>query len=129
MSSKTSHNANILLDRLKVAYNFKSDSQLSKFLGVKPNTISTWRERNSINFKLILAKCDDLNLNWLFTGEGPMFREEERNLQERIQELEAELKKMEEAEEEGEDTRVPGEGLLARLQDALKHLNKAPNSG
>lgn len=91
-----------------------------------------------------------INIEWILFGEGPMFREEERNLQERIQELEAELKKMEEAKEEGEDTRVPGEGLLARLQakirqleaenrylkgmvaaykDALKHLNKAPNSG
>lgn len=69
-----SQNANKIIDRLKKGLSIKTDSALAKHLGVKPNTISAWKSRNSINYDLIFAKCDDLRKDWLLTGEGEMFQ-------------------------------------------------------
>ncbi len=77
MSSKKWQDATIILERLKKAYSLKNDAKLANFLDVKPNTIATWKKRNSIDFPLIFAKCHDLNLNWLLTGQGPMFLTEQ----------------------------------------------------
>ncbi|RKE02345.1 LexA family transcriptional regulator [Marinifilum flexuosum] len=63
-----------IIERLKSAYQLDTDSVLAEFLGVKRNTISSWKSRNTINYDLIFAKCDDLNLNWLITGEGQPFK-------------------------------------------------------
>ena len=64
----------LILSRIKFAYRFKKDIELAGFLGVSPNTITTWKGRNSIDFELIFAKCENLNYDWLLTGEGEMFR-------------------------------------------------------
>lgn len=75
MQEKTSHNAIFfIIERLKAYFQIVTDIELSKILEVKPNTISTWRNRNTIDWELIFAKCDNINLNWLLTGEGPMLR-------------------------------------------------------
>lgn len=62
-----------IIERLKTIYELDTDSALAEFFGVKRNTISSWRSRNSINYDLIFAKCDALNFNWLITGEGEPF--------------------------------------------------------
>jgi hypothetical protein len=64
-----------VLERIKVAKKLPTDAQLSHFLGVKPNTISTWKARNSIDIDIVFAKCEDLNMDWLLTGKGAMLRE------------------------------------------------------
>lgn len=68
MSNGSSHSANEVLDRLKSAYNLKSDADLADRLGVAPNTVATWRRRDSIPFERILSHCDDLDLNWILKG-------------------------------------------------------------
>ena len=156
MSRKISTNSKVQfgkrLKKLRLVKGLKQ-KEFANSIGITVSYLSqieNGEKGMSLDTLSLLSVKFGVNIDWLITGEGPMFREEERNLQERIQELEAELKKMEETEEEGEDTRVPGEGLLARLQakirqleaenrylkgmvaaykDALKHLNKAPNSG
>lgn len=62
-----------VIERLKSVYELHTDGALAEFFGVKQNTISTWRSRNSINYDLIFAKCDNLNFNWLLTGKGEPF--------------------------------------------------------
>lgn len=66
----------LILNRIKEAYNLAGNSELSRFLGVAPNTITNWYNRNSIDYDLIFPKCDKLNLEWLFTGKGSMLKEE-----------------------------------------------------
>lgn len=68
-----SQNVKKIIERLKKGLSIKTDSALAKHLGVKPNTISAWKSRDSINYDLIFAKCDDLRKDWLLTGEGGMF--------------------------------------------------------
>jgi phage repressor protein C with HTH and peptisase S24 domain len=70
MSSKKSHDVKKILERFKQALNIYTDSSLAEYLGIKPNTISTWRARNTIDFELLFSKCEDININWLLTGEG-----------------------------------------------------------
>jgi len=73
MSSKKWHNANIILDRIKEAYNMRSDVELARFLDRDATTISSWRKRNTIDWDLILAKCKDINRNYLIDGDTPIF--------------------------------------------------------
>lgn len=70
MQEKESQNAIIILDRLKEAYNITTDTELASFLGVKQNTVASWRSRNTVDYSLIISKCDNISLDWLFTGKG-----------------------------------------------------------
>ena len=64
-------NANKILDRVKWLYSLKSDAALADFFEVKPQTVSTWRGRDSIPYDLIIAKCEGKSLDWIFRGEEP----------------------------------------------------------
>lgn len=60
---------NLILKRIKGKYDLYTDKQLCEFLGIKQTTLSSWRSRNSADLELIIAKCNDIDLNWLFRGE------------------------------------------------------------
>ncbi|MFA6275135.1 MAG: helix-turn-helix domain-containing protein [Pedobacter sp.] len=60
----------LILSRIKFYYKFKSDAQLARFLGLGTNTLANWYTRNTINYDLIFTKCEELNPNWIITGEG-----------------------------------------------------------
>jgi|SRR3990170_1216998 len=64
--------SSLIIQRLKKAYNLKTNNDLANFLNKKAPTISSWKKRNSIDWDLIFSKCGDLNINWLVTGKGSM---------------------------------------------------------
>ena len=64
----------LILNRIKLYYGFKTDAQFAKFLGIKPNSLSNWYSRNTMDYELVFSKCDDIDANWLFTGEGEMLK-------------------------------------------------------
>lgn len=68
MQEKKSHNAILIIDKLKKHLNINTDLDLSELLNVRPNTISTWKKRNSLDFNLIVALCEknNIDLNDLF---------------------------------------------------------------
>ena len=68
-----------IIERLKNVFQVDSDVDLAKVLGVKQPTISSWRKRNTIDYELIFTKCNNINFDWLLTGEGKMKRSEEEN--------------------------------------------------
>ncbi|MEI6750630.1 MAG: helix-turn-helix domain-containing protein [Bacteroidota bacterium] len=71
MQQKMSQNAIFfLVERLKSYFQVDTDLKLSEILGVKANTVSTWKTRNSIDYNLIIAKCDKADLHWLIKGES-----------------------------------------------------------
>lgn len=61
--------SDLILERIKTTYKLKNNSELARFLGVKPNTISNWYSRNSIDFDIIFSKCEGVSLDWLINGE------------------------------------------------------------
>lgn len=60
----------LILNRIKLHYNFKTDLKLAQFLGLKPTTLANWNKRGSIDFDRIFTKCEDLNPNWIVFGIG-----------------------------------------------------------
>lgn len=65
----------LILNSIKSHYNFKSDAEFARFLGIAPNTLSNWYSRNTLDFELIHTKCVDIDGNWLLSnGVGAMSR-------------------------------------------------------
>ena len=78
---------------------------LASHLGIKPNTISAWKKRNSINYELIFAKCANIRKDWLLTGEGEMYIEEKK--------------------ESLKPEKAPEEDRLTAIEKQIKELQKA----
>lgn len=54
-----------------------SDGNKAKFaakIGVKPQTISMWLARDTLDYDLIFTTCEYLSAEWLITGEGEMIK-------------------------------------------------------
>lgn len=73
----------LILNEIKNHLGFKKDSDFANFLGIKQNTLSTWKSRNVIDYDLIIAKCDGIDANWLLTGKGSMLKENSEALGEK----------------------------------------------
>jgi hypothetical protein len=65
-----------ILNNLKIALKMKSDKELANHLKLSTAAISAWRARNSFDFLLILTKCSDISIDYLITGEGPIYLNE-----------------------------------------------------
>ena len=46
----------------------------AKYIGVAPSTISSWLARDTFDYELLFAKCEQISPEWLLTGEGEMLR-------------------------------------------------------
>lgn len=64
----------LILKKIKEAYDFKSDTEFANFLGVKPQTISSWHRRNTFDTDLIYSKCVNINADFLLSGEGEVLK-------------------------------------------------------
>lgn len=61
---------NSILNRIKEYYSLKGNADLARFLGVAPNTITNWYNRETFDLDVIYTKCENVDLNWLLTGES-----------------------------------------------------------
>jgi hypothetical protein len=68
MKKNNSQNATFVLERIKLKMGFKSDSELSEYLGIAPNTISTWKKRDSLDYKLLIEMFSDADWNEFLFG-------------------------------------------------------------
>ncbi len=57
-----------ILGRIKDYFGFNTDTDLADFLGIKRSTLSNWTKRNSIDYDLVLSKCEHIDKNWLLCG-------------------------------------------------------------
>ncbi|MDE5525660.1 LexA family transcriptional regulator [Elizabethkingia meningoseptica] len=60
----------LILNTLKSHFGFNSDSDFARFLGIKPQTLSSWHSRNTFDVDLIYSKCVNIDANFLLSGEG-----------------------------------------------------------
>lgn len=51
-------------------------SLFAKFIGVAPSTVSSWIARDTLDYDLLFAKCENISARWLITGEGEMLKSE-----------------------------------------------------
>lgn len=63
-----------IIREIKLYLGFKNDTELADFLGIKQNILSTWKSRNTMDYDLVISKCDFIDANWLLTGEGEMLK-------------------------------------------------------
>jgi hypothetical protein len=72
MQDNKSQNATDVIARLKSLLKLKTDIELSEFLNIRPNTISTWKKRNSVDHDAIISICElyELDLNEIFLAKS-----------------------------------------------------------
>ena len=62
-------------ERLEAIIKHYSDgkpSVFAKLTGVAPSTISSWLSRDTLDYDLLFAKCENISSEWLLTGRGEM---------------------------------------------------------
>ena len=64
----------LILNMIQEYYGYKKDGDFADFLGIKQNTLSNWKTRDSIDYDRIIEKCDKINGHWLLTGKGSMLK-------------------------------------------------------
>ena len=70
MQENKSQNAIFVLSKLKKILKTRTDRELSLVLNVRPNTLSTWKKRNTLDYSLIISICKEhkIDLCELFWG-------------------------------------------------------------
>ncbi len=68
--NNTCKSATSILGRLKELTGAKRDLQLAELLQISPTTLSTWKKRNSVDYKLIIDFCQkkEFDLNFILLG-------------------------------------------------------------
>jgi hypothetical protein len=66
-----------VLARLKQITGTKTDASLSTALQISPQTLSSWKGRDSTPYSLCveIAQTRGISLDWLLLGEGPVLRQ------------------------------------------------------
>ncbi|MDD2725396.1 MAG: helix-turn-helix domain-containing protein [Methylovulum sp.] len=77
---KAVFNFNDVTDRVKKALKIKADYELAERLNMKTTTFNSRKKANSLPYEelLLLSSTENLDFNWVLTGEGGMYREEQR---------------------------------------------------
>ena len=72
-----------IIQRAKKALSLKNDKDLSILLGISKSTLSNWNNNSRrIDYPLLFSKCEQINFDWLLTGEGEMLRKTEKDASE-----------------------------------------------
>lgn len=87
MSSTSRHHAKKVIARIKKAYGIGSDAEFAEMMGIASSTPNTWKTRDSLDHDLIMQKCEDLNLEWVFRGRG--FPHNEQQVSDRVAQYES----------------------------------------
>jgi len=59
-------NANDVIIRLKQLLGFKTDLELANLLEIKPNTLSSWKIRETLRYDKIIEVCKQHKIEFLF---------------------------------------------------------------
>lgn len=72
---KVSFDVAHIIEKIMEAYHFKTKLEFAEHLGIKPQTLSSWESRNTIDYTLIYTKCKNINGDWLLSGEGSVIKD------------------------------------------------------
>lgn len=76
----------LIIEKLKKLLNYHTDKQLSDYLGVSTAVLSNWKRRDTIQFKVIIEKFSDYNLDDILYDEKPNKQIVVENKQDKIAE-------------------------------------------
>lgn len=73
-------NINSIIERIQRVYGVQQDIELKKVANINPNTLSNWKDRNSIPYKKLdeISQNEGVSYDWLLTGKGNMFLQENK---------------------------------------------------
>lgn len=71
-----------IIKRIKDVSGLRTDADVAKKLGLKPNTLAERKTRDSIPFEEIFRFCvqNEIYLDWLLTGLGPKFKSKQSDI-------------------------------------------------
>lgn len=72
----------VRLEQLINYYSAGNKTNFAKKLGITAQCLYSWMSRNTLDYDVIFAKCEDLSAKWLLTGEGEMLDLEKKNTEE-----------------------------------------------
>jgi phage repressor protein C with HTH and peptisase S24 domain len=78
----TNNDKTLILKGIKDYYNFKSDTEFSDFLGIKPTTLSSWYRRNTFDYDLLYSKCVEINPEFFFNKNSPISKHIKKSISE-----------------------------------------------
>lgn len=64
----------LILNNIKNYLKIKKDVDFANYLGIKPQTLSTWYSRNVYDIHILYEKCVNIDPDYLLTGEGSIVR-------------------------------------------------------
>ncbi len=67
----------LMLNEIKSHYNIDGDSEFARFLGIKPQVLHNWKKRGTFDIDVIYTKCLNISAEWLITGQGEMFKNQQ----------------------------------------------------
>jgi len=76
----------LILNEIKKYYNIDSDAEFARYLGIKPQTLNSWRVRNTLDYDLVSSKCVDINMDWIIRGTGNMITPSQKKNSSQVQE-------------------------------------------
>lgn len=65
-----------MLDALVEHYSNGNKAQFATLLGVTPQIVSNWLRRKTFDAEAIIQHCQNVNAEWLLTGEGSMLKDQ-----------------------------------------------------
>lgn len=69
-------------------YSNGNKAQFASLLGISPQGLSTWIKRNTFDNELVFSKCEGLSAEWLLTGNGNMFANNNQTKSDFVSEIE-----------------------------------------
>jgi len=64
----------VILNALKEYKNFATLTDFARYLGIKPQALSNWYARNTLDLHILSDRFPEVDGNWLLTGEGSMLK-------------------------------------------------------
>lgn len=64
----------LILNELKRYKNFRTDKEFADFMGITPQSLSKWYERNFYDIEKLSIIFPEVSAEWLLRGEGDMLR-------------------------------------------------------
>lgn len=126
----STHALAAVMDRLKQLTGTQTDAELSRALSISPQTLSSWKVRNSVPYSLCVetARHYACSLDWLLLGKGhPDFipqddAEWESDLLERLRSLSP-------TDRQAVLLLIKDKQRIQRLEQRLTELSKGAGSG